>query len=177
MCSYFDTRGDILEVKKISPTRLVRGSGLVSKADERGGEIMTDDGKYYYCIDVIIKNEARHQHQILFISITTSRQTSQLTLLSPLEKEHFIQSGESIKYCFEVTAKNYGISKEVVYWRFGGGFKIGRCITIAVGDSDIIVAQPTNEGTTQARSKAGVHRLAAWNESACLRLSVEFHQW
>ncbi|KAL1397715.1 hypothetical protein pipiens_009547 [Culex pipiens pipiens] len=244
--SYFDTRGDILEVKKISPTRLVRGSGLVSKADERGGEIMTDDGKYYYCvenceeaakpshgdrvvfeavenaelnyrctkvviekaapktvetakasqaqrdpdffddkrgikitdplqvklselnetkkIDVIIKNEARHQHKILFISITTSRQTSQLTLLSPLEKEHFIQSGESIKYCFEVTAKNYGISKEVVYWRFGGGFKIGRCITIAVGDSEIIVAQPTNEGTTQARSKAGVHRLAAWNE-------------
>ncbi|KAL1399375.1 hypothetical protein pipiens_002219 [Culex pipiens pipiens] len=41
--SYFDARGDILEVKKISPARLVRGSGLVSKADERGGEIMTDD--------------------------------------------------------------------------------------------------------------------------------------
>ncbi|KAL1378217.1 hypothetical protein pipiens_015736 [Culex pipiens pipiens] len=41
--SYFDARGNILEVKKISPTRLVRGSGLVSKADERGGEIMTDN--------------------------------------------------------------------------------------------------------------------------------------
>lgn len=244
--SCFDTRGDILEVKKISPTRLVRGSGMVGKADDRGGEIMTDDGRYYYCvenceeaakpghgdrvifeaveneeltyrctkvviekaaprsaetakapqsqrepdfyddkrgikitdhlqvklselnetkkIEVIIKNEARHQHKILFTSITTGRQTSQLTLLSPLEKEHFIQSGDSIKYCFEVTGKNYGISKEVVYWRFGGGFKIGRCITIAVGDSEIIVAQPTNEGTTQARSKAGMYRLAAWNE-------------
>lgn len=244
--SIFDTRGDILEVKKISPTRLVRGSGLVSKADDRGGEIMTDDGKYYYCvenceeatkpghgdrvifeavenvelnyrctkvviekvapksmetakapqsqrdpdffddkrgikitdelqvklselneskkIDVVIKNEARHQHKILFTSITTGRQTSQITLLSPLEKEHFIQSGESVKYCFEVTAKNYGISKEIVYWRFGGGFKIARCITIAVGDSDIIGTQPINEGTTQARTKAGMHRLAAWNE-------------
>ncbi|KAL1401687.1 hypothetical protein pipiens_001015, partial [Culex pipiens pipiens] len=31
------------EVKKISPTRLVRGSVLVSKADERGGEIRTDN--------------------------------------------------------------------------------------------------------------------------------------
>lgn len=244
--SFFDTRGDILEVKKISPTRLVRGSGLVGKSDDRGGEIMTDDGKYYYCvevceeaakpghgdrvifeaveneeltyrctkvviekaadrtaesakapqsqrdpdfyedkrgikitddlqvklnelnerkkIEVIIRNEAKHQHKILFTSITTGRQTSQLTLEYPLEKEHFIQSRESIKYCFEVTAKNYGISKEVVYWRFGGGFKIGRCITIAVGDSDVIVAQPTNEGTTQARTQAGMHRLAAWNE-------------
>uniref|UniRef100_A0A1Q3FX64 RNA helicase n=1 Tax=Culex tarsalis TaxID=7177 RepID=A0A1Q3FX64_CULTA len=244
--SFFDTRGDILEVKKISPTRLVRGSGYVSKANDCGGEIMSDDGTYYYCvencedaskpnhgdrvifeavenaeltyrctkvviekaapksvetakapqaqrepdffddkkgikitdqlqvklnelneckkIDVIIKNEARNQHKILFVSITGGRQTSQLTLLSPLEKEHFIKPGDSIKYSFEVTAKNFGISKEIVYWRFGGQFKIGRCITIAVGDSDIILAQPTKTGTTQARTQAVIQRLAAWNE-------------
>lgn len=244
--TFFDTRGDILEVKKISPTRLVRGSGFVAKADDRGGEIMTDDGQFYYCvenceeaakpshgdkvifeaveneeltyrctkvviekaaaqtadsarapqsqrdpdffddkrgikitdnlhvklnelnerkkIEVTVKNEARHQHKILFTSITTGRQTSQLTLQSPLEKEHFLKSGDSIQYCFEVTAKNYGISKEVVFWRFGGGFKIARYITVAVGDSEIIVAQPTNEGTSQARTQAGMHRLAAWNE-------------
>lgn len=245
--TYFDTRGNILEVRGIAPTRVVQGSGFVTKADTDGGEIRSDDGVYHYLtdvceagqvpnhgdkvifeavensqlnfrctklvietaapravetnkeevkskydddfffdkrgikitdnlevkfenvnerkeIDVIIRNEGERQHKIMRSVFMSNKQTSQMRLLHPrITDTAILKPGDSVKYTFEINAKNYGISKEIFMWAFGGGFKIARYVTVVVGDSDVINDPIRNEGTTKARTAAGSHKLAAWN--------------
>ncbi|XP_055533148.1 probable RNA helicase armi [Wyeomyia smithii] len=244
--TYFDTRGNILEVRGIAPTRLVQGTGFVTKADNEGGEIRSDDGVYTYLadicesgqqpnqgdkvvfeavenaelsyrctkilievaavrqvetskeetkskfdddffdnkrgikitddivvklkelnesqqFDVLISNESDRPHKILRSLFMSNKQTSQLRLLHPKLMDIIaLRPGDTAKYSFEITSSNYGISKEVFMWSFGG-FKIARYFTIIVGDGDNIQAQKVNEGSTAARTAAGGHRLAAWN--------------
>ncbi|XP_055602251.1 probable RNA helicase armi [Uranotaenia lowii] len=245
---YFDMRGSILEVRGITPTQIVRGTGLVTKADSEGGEIKTDDGVFlfladacetaqipgpgdrvafeavenakltYRCIKVLtekaaprqlenkaddfkskydvdffedkrgikitdnlevklnnlkeklkvevtIKNTAEQQHKILRSTFMSNKQTSQLRLLIPksTNESYILKAGDSIIYSFEITANNFGISKEVFMWSFGGGFKIARCFTIKVGDDETLNVAINNEGTSVARSAAGRQKLAAWN--------------
>lgn len=246
--SYFDTRGNILECRGIAPTRVVQGYGYVTKADDSGGEIRTDDCVFNYLadvcdvgqlpnlgdkvifkaveneqlkyrcinvlidqtavksvevskeeakpkfdddffqdkrgiritdnlhiklfnvdekqkIDVIVSNEGDRQHKILRSTFMSNKQTSQLRLLHPHTSDaRSLKPGESVTYNFEVAANNYGTSKEVFMWAFGGGFKIARQFTIEVGDSDTVASNTKeNEGTTAARASAGNHKLAAWN--------------
>ncbi|XP_055626780.1 probable RNA helicase armi [Toxorhynchites rutilus septentrionalis] len=245
--SYFDTRGNILEVRGIAPTRLIQGTGMVTSCDQEGGEIRTDDGIYRYltdvcetgtspgtgdkvifeavensllnyrCIkvvietvavrsvdnnkeetkskydeeffldkrgikitddikvrledlnqqqkvDVLIRNESEHQHKLLRSVFMSNKQTSQMRLLHPRTTDTtLLKPGESVTYSFEIKATNFGTSKEVFMWAFGGGFKIARYFTIMVGDAETAAIQNVNEGTTKARMAAGNQRLAAWN--------------
>lgn len=245
--TYFDTRGNILEVRGIAPTRVVQGIGIVTKADADGGEIRSDDGVYHYLcdvceagqipnhgdkvifeavensllnfrctklvietsaprpvetnkeetkskfdddffldkrgikitdnlevkfenlnerkeIDVTIRNEGERQHKIMRSVFMSNKQTSQMRLLHPKTTDvAFLKPGDSVKYTFEISAKNYGLSKEIFMWSFGGGFKIARQVTVIVGDADVINVPVKNEGTTKARNAAGSHKLAAWN--------------
>ncbi|XP_058457072.1 probable RNA helicase armi [Malaya genurostris] len=245
--TYFDTRGNILEVRGIAPTRLVQGTGFVTKADSEGGEIRTDDGVYNYlkdicesgqlpgqgdkvvfeavenaqlsyrCIkivieqvaarsvetskeetkskydddffmnkrgvkitddivvklkdlnesqqvEVIIRNEGERNHKLLRSTFMSNKQTSQMRLIQPTVTDTaMLKPGDSITYTFEITASNYGVSKEVFMWAFGGGFKIARYFTVIVGDAEHVSSQKMNEGTTAARTAAGGHKLAAWN--------------
>ncbi|XP_053684701.1 probable RNA helicase armi [Sabethes cyaneus] len=59
--SYFDTRGNILEVRGITPSRLVQGTGYVMKADNEGGEIRTEDGTYTYLADICESGQLPNQ--------------------------------------------------------------------------------------------------------------------
>lgn len=245
--TYFDTRGNILEVRGIAPTRVVQGSGFVTKADTEGGEIRSDDGIYHYLsdvceagqapnhgdkvvfeavensqlnyrctklvietaaprtiennkeevkskydddffldkrgiqitddlevkfenlsdqkqIDVVIRNGSERQHKIMRAMFMSNKQTSQMRLIQPkINDMTVLKPGDSVKYVFEIIAKNYGLSKEVFMWSFAGGFKIARYVTVIVGDSDIINVPVRNEGTTKARTAAGSNKLAAWN--------------
>ncbi|XP_058826639.1 probable RNA helicase armi [Topomyia yanbarensis] len=245
--TYFDTRGNILEVREIAPTRLVRGTGFVTRADNEGGEIRTDDqvcnylkdicesGQLpnkgdkvvyeavenaqlsYRCtkvvieqaavrpveaskeeskskyddeffmnkrgikitddiivklkelndrqqVEVVIRNESERFHKILRSMFMSNKQTSQMRLIQPTVTDTAnLQPGDSVTYIFEITANNYGTSKEVFMWSFGGGFKIARYFTVMVGDAESVSTQKINEGTTAARTAAGGHRLAAWN--------------
>lgn len=248
--TYFDTRGNILEVRGIAPTRVVQGTGFVTKADTEGGEIRTDDGMYTYLsevcegsitpnqgdkvifeavensqlnfrctklvietaavrpivesngnkaetaskydddffydkrgikitdglevkfdnlneskkIDVVIRNEGDRQHKLLRSVFMSNKQTSQMRLLHPrITDTAVLKPGDSVTYTFEITAANFGLSKEVFMWAFGGGFKIARYVTVIVGDAETINIQVRTDGTTKARTAAGSYKLAVWN--------------
>lgn len=115
-------------------------------------------------LEVIIRNEGERQHKLIRSVFMSNKQTSQMRLLHPQTNDSaFLKPGDSVKYTFEISAKNYGLSKEIFMWAFGGGFKIARNVTVIVGDADVINVPVKNEGTTKARTAAGSHKLAAWN--------------
>lgn len=246
--TYFDTRGNILEISGIAPTRIVQGTGFVTKADAEGGQIRTDDGMYTYLsdvcegsitpnqgdkvifeavenaqlnfrctklvietaavrpvetnnkvetikkydddffldkrgikitddlevkfdnlnerktLDVDIRNEGDRQHKLMRSVFMSNRQTSQMRLLQPnVTDTAVLAPGDTVKYTFEITSANFGVSKEVFMWAFGGGFKIARYVTVIVGDAEMVNTQVISNGTTQARTAAVSHKLAAWN--------------
>lgn len=71
--TYFDTRGNILEVRGIAPTRLVQGTGYVTKADGAGGEIRTEDGIYNYLADICQSGQLPNQgDRVIFEAVENS---------------------------------------------------------------------------------------------------------